>query len=144
MRLINLAVAALVLVQLLSACATPTTKRVQLDDALVEKEAKQQREIALETQIKYQARLLNVSFPILEASAPFCEENILPVMGCIYLNKYNYDEEFREAATDLGRARDAVFSRAKVDQISLRTDEEYVEPLVRFFQERQRRQKWRY
>jgi hypothetical protein len=33
---------------------------------------------------------------------------------------------------------------AKVDEISLRTDEDYVSPLVRFFQERQRRQKWRY
>jgi uncharacterized protein (DUF58 family) len=51
---------------------------------------------------------------------------------------------FREAAAEAADARRRIFSRAKVDQISLRTDEDYVEPLVRFFQERQRRLKWRY
>jgi uncharacterized protein (DUF58 family) len=60
------------------------------------------------------------------------------------LSRRRFADEFREAAAAAGRARDAVFARAKVDEIDLRTDEEYVEPLVRFFQERQRRQKWRY
>jgi uncharacterized protein (DUF58 family) len=53
-------------------------------------------------------------------------------------------DAFREAAGEAVESRKGILSRAKVDQINLRTDEDYVEPLVRFFQERQRRLKWRY
>jgi uncharacterized protein (DUF58 family) len=53
-------------------------------------------------------------------------------------------EAFRDAAREAAESRRAILSRAKVDQISLRTDQDYVEPLIRFFQERQRRLKWRY
>ncbi|HVP58335.1 MAG TPA: DUF58 domain-containing protein [bacterium] len=49
---------------------------------------------------------------------------------------------FARVARALTAERQAIFSRAKVDEIGLRTDEEYVEPLVRFFQERERRLKW--
>jgi uncharacterized protein (DUF58 family) len=60
------------------------------------------------------------------------------------LRRKRFADQFHEAAVDAGRVRDQIFTKAKVDEISLRTDEEYIEPLVRFFQERQRRQKWRY
>jgi uncharacterized protein (DUF58 family) len=60
------------------------------------------------------------------------------------LRTQRFADEFREAAADAISTRDAIFTRAKVDEIGLRTDQEYVEPLVRFFRERQRRQKWRY
>lgn len=53
-------------------------------------------------------------------------------------------QAFRAAAREAIESRDAILNRAKVDQIRLRTDEDYVEPLIRFFQERQRRLKWRY
>jgi uncharacterized protein (DUF58 family) len=53
-------------------------------------------------------------------------------------------ETFKTAAGEITSRRRGVFTRAKVDQINLRTDEDYVEPLIRFFQERQRRLKWRY
>lgn len=53
-------------------------------------------------------------------------------------------DAFRDAAAEVADARRRIFSRSKVDQIRLRTDEDYVEPLIRFFQERQRRLKWRY
>jgi uncharacterized protein (DUF58 family) len=59
-------------------------------------------------------------------------------------SRRRFADEFRAAAADAGLTRDAALARAKVDEISLRTDEDYAEPLVRFFQERQRRQKWRY
>jgi len=49
---------------------------------------------------------------------------------------------FARVARELTAERQAVFSRAKVDEIGLRTDQEYVEPLVRFFRERERRLKW--
>ena len=51
---------------------------------------------------------------------------------------------FKHVAQELAAERRAIFSRAKVDEIGLRTDQEYVEPLIRFFQQRERRQKWHY
>lgn len=60
------------------------------------------------------------------------------------LRRQKYAEQFREAAAHAVHVRDVAFTKAKVDEISLRTDEEYVEPLVRFFRERQLRQRWRY
>ena len=53
-------------------------------------------------------------------------------------------EEFRTLSVQADLARSKVFSRAQVDTIGLRTNEDYVDPLVRFFQERQRRQRWHY
>ena len=40
--------------------------------------------------------------------------------------------------------RNAIFERARVDHIDLKTDSDYVEPLIRFFQERRRRMRWHY
>jgi uncharacterized protein (DUF58 family) len=60
------------------------------------------------------------------------------------LRNQRSSDEFRRAAARVSETREAVLTRAKVDEISLRTDEDYLEPLVSFFQERQRRQKWRY
>jgi uncharacterized protein (DUF58 family) len=52
--------------------------------------------------------------------------------------------DFRRVAGELAAERRKIFSKAKVDEIGLRTDEDYVEPLVRFFQQRERRFKWHY
>ena len=60
------------------------------------------------------------------------------------LSRKRFAEMFSDAAYDVCKRREAVFSRARVDEIGLRTDEDYVEPLIRFFRERQRRRKWRY
>jgi len=60
------------------------------------------------------------------------------------LSRKKFANMFSEAAAGVRDRRKAVFTRAKVDEIGLKTDEDYVEPLVRFFQERQRRLKWRY
>ncbi len=51
---------------------------------------------------------------------------------------------FQQVALELSAERKAVFSKAKVDEIGLNTDQEYVEPLIRFFQKRERRLKWHY
>jgi uncharacterized protein (DUF58 family) len=53
-------------------------------------------------------------------------------------------EEFSTLSVQADLARTRIFSRAKVDTIGLRTNEDYVDPLIRFFQERQQRQRWRY
>jgi uncharacterized protein (DUF58 family) len=60
------------------------------------------------------------------------------------LSRRRFADQFRQAAADAAMTRDTALAKAKVDEISLRTDEDYTGPLVRFFQERQRRQKWRY
>jgi len=51
---------------------------------------------------------------------------------------------FARVAAEIVAERKAVFKKAKVDEISLRTDQDYVEPMVRFFQQRERRFKWHY
>jgi uncharacterized protein (DUF58 family) len=60
------------------------------------------------------------------------------------LSRKKFAEMFSEAADEVRRRRKRALNRAKVDEIGLKTDEDYVEPLIRFFQERQRRLKWRY
>jgi uncharacterized protein (DUF58 family) len=51
---------------------------------------------------------------------------------------------FRGLNADLADQRKSVLSRARVDEISLGTERDYAEPMVRFFRERERRFKWRY
>ena len=53
-------------------------------------------------------------------------------------------QKFKDISTRMIQARRAVFSHARVDEIGLRTDQDYVDPIIRFFQARQRRLKWRY
>jgi uncharacterized protein (DUF58 family) len=51
---------------------------------------------------------------------------------------------FRDLNSRLAEERQAVLSRARVDEISLDTERDYAEPLVRFFRERERRFRWHY
>jgi len=53
-------------------------------------------------------------------------------------------EAFRGLNADLAERRKAVLSRARVDEISLGTERDYTDTLVRFFRERERRIRWRY
>jgi uncharacterized protein (DUF58 family) len=53
-------------------------------------------------------------------------------------------DQFRTAASAISAERQAIFTKAKVDEIGLMTDRDYVGPLVRFFQQRERRLKWHY
>jgi len=92
---------ALTVLTLFWGCAVPKTRPVKIDDALVKLEAKKQREIALKTQIGYQKRLMRVSYPILEASAPLCEDDIRPTLGIVYVNKYSFQEDFHNTAVQV-------------------------------------------
>ncbi len=53
-------------------------------------------------------------------------------------------ERFHHLTQQRLQERDAIFNRARVDHIELFTDSDYVEPLIRFFQERRRRMRWHY
>ena len=92
---------ALALFSLVWGCATPSTKRVAVDDDLVQKEAKKQREIALKAQIAYQRRLMRVSYPILEASAPMCADDIRPSLGIVYVNRHSFAHDFQDVAVEV-------------------------------------------
>jgi len=48
-------------------------------------------------------------------------------------------QEFAERVTELNLARQRVFRKAKVDQIDISTDSDYVVPLTNFFEQRARR-----
>lgn len=48
-------------------------------------------------------------------------------------------QEFTERVTELSLARQRVFRKAKVDQIDISTDSDYVVPLTNFFEQRARR-----
>lgn len=91
-------IGALVVLCVIIGCAQPTTKRVKVDDALYELEAKKQREIALEAQIKRQERLMRVAYPLQVAAAPLCEEDIRPSIGIVYVNKYSFSNDFHDTA----------------------------------------------
>jgi uncharacterized protein (DUF58 family) len=51
---------------------------------------------------------------------------------------------FRGVNRQMAEKRKEILSRARVDEISLGTERDYAEPLVRFFRERERRFRWRY
>ncbi len=98
----------LLLMFLLGGCASPTTRRVRVNQELIEKEMKIQRRIALESQFKAQRRLMHVSYPILKASAPLCDDNIRSSLGLIFANKHTFDTEFRDAAIETFEMEDAL------------------------------------
>jgi len=81
-------------------------------------------------------------------------ERTLPVVGLLELEDAESgervvvntsDASFRETFARMGRARrealDRAFRRSKVDVIDIDTGRPYVRPLMRFFQERMRRQR---
>lgn len=83
---------------LLAGCAAPTTQRAKVDDALVELETRKQKEIALNTQLKAQKRLLRIAYPILEAATFLCEKKVRPDSGFTFANKHSFEEGFQDTA----------------------------------------------
>jgi hypothetical protein len=83
------------------ACATPTTKRVKVDDVLAEMEAKKQREIALEAWYQDQVKLYNVAYGIFTKSVPLCNETTTHHIGIHIANKYMFSEDMQEAVFSL-------------------------------------------
>ncbi len=86
------------LAALLSGCAAPTTHRTKVDDALIEIEARKQREIAFDTMLSGRQRLTAIAHPLLKAAAPLCGEETHLSLGAVFTNKYLFAEEFRDIA----------------------------------------------
>ncbi len=81
----------------LVACA-PTTRRVSVDPALARVEASKQREIALESQMDDQFRLLRVAWPLLVAGADLCGKEVRAAPGFVHANRYVFPKELRDTA----------------------------------------------
>lgn len=83
------------------ACAGPTTRGVEVDDALVASEAKKQREIAFRSLMEDQDHIHDVAFPVLTGAAALCGNQIRPAVGMYFVNLPFIQKEYREAASNL-------------------------------------------
>ncbi|MCH8838183.1 MAG: PDZ domain-containing protein, partial [Candidatus Marinimicrobia bacterium] len=72
-----------------------------MDRAVIEREAELQREIALETYLKYSQRLHRVAYPILKNGASLFDEKVRPLIGFNYANKYSFPKDLRKASVSL-------------------------------------------
>lgn len=86
------------LLLLSTACATTSTRQVELDPAVVEAEEARQRQLALERQMAYQDRIGDLAQTILTAATPLCEEDVGPLLGIRFGNMHLYEDEWRKAA----------------------------------------------
>lgn len=88
---------------LAGACATTSTRQIELDPAEVEAEKARQRALALERQVDYQDRASDLAYPILASSVPLCADDTARRLGIQFANRHVYEDEWREAAeTALG------------------------------------------
>lgn len=83
---------------LTTACATTSTRQIQVDPAVVEAEEARQRQLALEVQTDYSDRANELAHPILTSSVPLCEGDVGPLMGFRFANRYVWEDEWRRAA----------------------------------------------
>lgn len=81
---------------LLGACA-PTTQRISVDSALVQEEARKQREIAVEDMYNDQLRLYKATYPLITKGHKLCGEKTDYIAGAIILNRMFFGQDFTEA-----------------------------------------------
>ncbi len=93
-------ISVLIISLVLASCA-PTTKRVEVDEDAVEREAQKQQEIALEDLMINQERLLRVGGNVLHGAVPMCGDDTLWVIGAVFISKQEFAPERREAAASV-------------------------------------------
>jgi hypothetical protein len=71
----------LIIFLFLTACAAPSTSRINYDSAEIDAEAALQRELALKKYLSYKQRLHNVSYPILKSASEFCTNKQINSVG---------------------------------------------------------------
>lgn len=71
----------LVIFLFLTACAAPSTTRMNYDAAELDAEAALQRELALKKYLSYKKRLHKVSYPILKSASQFCADKQINSVG---------------------------------------------------------------
>jgi len=88
----------LLIALLVAACASPSTVRVNLDTAEVEKEAAIQREMAFKKHLSYTNRLNTVSYPILKSASKFCPDDIVNSFGAEGATSSNFKGQWQTVA----------------------------------------------
>ena len=78
---------AVALTLLLTACA-PATRRVDVDQGALDKEARFQRGLAVTGVVNDQTRLYRVSYPLLKAAAPMCKDKVRNGIGVMAINRH--------------------------------------------------------
>jgi hypothetical protein len=72
-----------------AACATPSTKKIELDPRDIAAEEARQRRIVLADHLEQQRRLTDVAYPILRAAAPLCGEDVGRRAGVLFNNMWS-------------------------------------------------------
>ncbi len=93
---------------IITACASPTTKQIKVDDAAAEIEAQKQRKIAFEMWIENKERLDNVAYNIFTSSSPLCNSKTSFSTGIVVANRYTFPKEMRETAVSILGLSDAL------------------------------------
>ena len=73
---------------ILAACAAPRGGQVEVDPALVEAEARKQRELYVRTKFEETVRVNRVGTPLLVAAARLCAGDVTPRFGFVAANKF--------------------------------------------------------
>ena len=81
----------------LAACA-PQSRVPAIDDKLAAAEARKQRIVALESQLRYAERLQSVGYAVLRANAELCGNRVRRTMGFLAHSLKDYKDEWRETA----------------------------------------------
>ena len=90
MRLITVITCLIVL----ASCATPSTKRVEIDSEAKAAEAAIQKQLAFDKQYEYTNRLYNISSKILESSAPLCPDDVIKTMSITGADKKDFGKDW--------------------------------------------------
>ena len=88
----------ILIVLLVSACASPSTVRISHDSAELAAEAKIQRELAFKAYLSYVRRLNTVSYPILKSASKFCPDDLANSFGAEGSTSADYKDEWKAAA----------------------------------------------
>jgi beta-barrel assembly-enhancing protease len=83
---------------MLSSCVGTTTQLAPIPQGAIESEQEKQRELALTEQTQQQARLDNISFPVLATGTSLCPRDLGLRLGLRTATVHDYDKEYRPAA----------------------------------------------
>jgi len=88
-------------VLLVTACASPSTVRMNYDSAELAAEAAIQRELAFKRYLSYSKRLNSVSYPILKSASKFCPDDIVNSFGAEGSTSADFKDEWNTAANKI-------------------------------------------
>ena len=82
----------------LTACAAPSTTRINYNTAEIDAEAALQRELALKKYLSYKQRLHHVSYPILKSASQFCSDKQINSVGAQGTASAEFEDRWKTTA----------------------------------------------